>query len=38
MKLAQAIAEGVYFGAYRWDEYVTKEENGHSKKLVGRGC
>lgn len=32
-KLAQAIAEGVYFGAYRWDEFVTKEENGHSKKL-----
>jgi leucyl aminopeptidase len=31
--LSQAIAEGVYFGAYRWDEYVTKEENGHSKKL-----
>jgi leucyl aminopeptidase len=34
VKLAQAIAEGVHFGAYRWDEYVTKEENGHSNKLA----
>jgi leucyl aminopeptidase len=33
-KLAQAITEGIYFGAYRWDEYVTKAENGRSKKLA----
>jgi leucyl aminopeptidase len=33
-QLAQAIAEGAYFGAYRWDEYVTKQENGRSKKLL----
>jgi leucyl aminopeptidase len=32
-ELAQAIVEGVYFGAYRWDEFLTKEENGHSKKM-----
>jgi len=29
----QVIAEGIYFGSYRYDEYVTKEENGRSKKL-----
>ena len=30
-KHAQAIAEGVYFGAYRWDEYLKKKKTGTRK-------
>jgi leucyl aminopeptidase len=32
--LAQAIAEGVYYGSFRYDEYVTSEENGRTDALV----
>ncbi|MHC4122782.1 MAG: M17 family peptidase N-terminal domain-containing protein, partial [Planctomycetota bacterium] len=32
-KTGQAIAEGVCFGSYRYDEFVTKEENGRPKEL-----
>jgi len=32
-KAGQAIAEGVYFGGYRYDEYVTKSKNGRAKSL-----
>jgi leucyl aminopeptidase len=32
-ELAQAIAEGVYFGSYRYDEFVTKSEDGRLKRL-----
>jgi leucyl aminopeptidase len=30
---AQAIAEGVYFGSFRYDEYVTANENGRAETL-----
>ena len=29
-KLGQAIAEGIHFGGYRYDEFVTQQENGRS--------
>jgi leucyl aminopeptidase len=29
----QIIAEGVYFGSYRYDEFVTEDKDGRSKKL-----
>jgi len=32
--LAQAMAEGVYYGSYRYDEYVTSEENGRTDSLA----
>jgi len=31
--IGEAIAEGVYFGSYRYDEFVTGEEDGRSSKL-----
>ena len=31
--MAQAIAEGIYFGSYRYDEFVTKSENGRQENL-----
>jgi leucyl aminopeptidase len=31
--LGQAIAEGVYFGSYRYDEFVTKREDGRLAEL-----
>jgi leucyl aminopeptidase len=30
----QACAEGAYFGSYRYDEYITQNENGRSQKLI----
>ncbi len=32
-KMGQAIAEGVYFGSYRYDEFVSDNENGRSDSL-----
>ncbi len=32
--LAQAMAEGVHYGSYRYDEYVTSEENGRTETLA----
>jgi leucyl aminopeptidase len=32
-KLGQAIAEGIHFGGYRYDEFVTRQENGRSNFL-----
>jgi leucyl aminopeptidase len=32
-KLGQAIAEGIHFGGYRYDEFVTQQENGRSNFL-----
>ena len=32
--LAQAIAEGVYYGSFRYDEYVTSEEDGRTDSLT----
>ncbi len=32
-KLGQAIAEGIHFGGYRYDEFVTQQEDGRSKSL-----
>jgi leucyl aminopeptidase len=32
--MAQAIAEGIYYGSYRYDEYVTSEENGRADTLA----
>ncbi len=32
-KLGQIVAEGVHFGGYRYDEFVTKEENGRANSL-----
>ena len=29
-KLGQVIAEGIHFGGYRYDEFVTQQENGRS--------
>jgi len=31
--LGQVLCEGACFGAYRYDEYVTRTENGRSEKL-----
>ena len=31
--MAKAIAEGVYFGGYRYDEYVSDNENGRLEFL-----
>ena len=33
-QLGQAIAEGVHFGSYRYDEFVTKSEDGRLNGLV----
>jgi leucyl aminopeptidase len=33
-QLAQALTESAYFGAYRWDEYLPKDDNGRPEKLV----
>ena len=30
---AQAIAEGLYYGSFRYDEYVTSDENGRADTL-----
>ena len=32
--MAQAIAEGVYNGSYRYDEYVTSDEDGRTETLA----
>jgi leucyl aminopeptidase len=32
-KLGQAIAEGIHFGGYRYDEFVTRQEDGRSNSL-----
>ena len=32
--VGQAIAEGVYYGSYRYDEYVTSAENGRLDSLA----
>jgi leucyl aminopeptidase len=32
--LAQAMAEGVYYGSFRYDEYVTSDEDGRTDSLV----
>jgi len=32
--LGRAIAEGAHFGSYRYDEFVTKSEDGRLKELV----
>jgi leucyl aminopeptidase len=32
--MARATAEGVYNGSYRYDEYVTSEENSRTEKLT----
>ncbi len=31
---AQALAEGIYYGSFRYDEYVTTDEDGRSDSLV----
>lgn len=31
--LAQALAEGIYYGSFRYDEYVTSDEDGRSDSL-----
>ncbi len=33
-KCGKAIAEAIHFGAYRYDEFVSGEENGRSKSLT----
>jgi leucyl aminopeptidase len=33
-RIGQAIAEGIYCGSYRYDEFVTKTENGRAKSLA----
>jgi leucyl aminopeptidase len=32
--MAQAIAEGVYYGSFRYDEYVTSDEDGRTDSLA----
>lgn len=32
--LAQSIAEGIYYGSFRYDEYVTSDEDGRADSLV----
>jgi len=32
-KLGQVIAEGIHFGGYRYDEFVTQQQNGRSNFL-----
>ncbi|MBN2137487.1 MAG: leucyl aminopeptidase [Sedimentisphaerales bacterium] len=32
-QLGRAVAEGIYFGAYKYDEYVTKTDNGRLKSI-----
>ena len=32
-KLGQAIAEGIHFGGYRYDEFVTQQQDGRSTSL-----
>jgi leucyl aminopeptidase len=32
--VAQAMAEGIYYGSFRYDEYVTTDEDGRSDSLV----
>jgi len=31
---AQALAEGIYYGSFRYDEYITSDEDGRSDSLV----
>ncbi|MBN2021057.1 MAG: leucyl aminopeptidase, partial [Sedimentisphaerales bacterium] len=31
--MAQALAEGVYYGSFRYDEYITSDENGRAETL-----
>ncbi len=31
--MGRAMAEGTYFGSYRYDEFVTKSENGRQERL-----
>jgi len=33
-KVGKAVAEGIYYGSYRYDEFVTKTENGRAKSLA----
>jgi leucyl aminopeptidase len=33
-KMAQAITEGVYFGSYRYDEFITENEDGRLGSLA----
>ncbi len=33
-RMGQAIAQGAYFGSYRYDEFVTESENGRAKSLA----
>ena len=35
-RLGQAITEGVYYGSYRYDEFVTEDEDGRLKSLEVR--
>ncbi len=32
--LAQAMAEGIYYGSFRYDEYITFDEDGRTDSLV----
>lgn len=32
--LAQAAAEGIYYGSFRYDEYITSDEDGRSESLL----
>jgi leucyl aminopeptidase len=32
--LAQAMAEGIYYGSFRYDEYITSDEDGRSDSFV----
>ncbi len=32
--LAQALAEGIYYGSFRYDEYITSDEDGRTDSLV----
>ncbi|MGA2677737.1 MAG: leucyl aminopeptidase [Sedimentisphaerales bacterium] len=32
--LAQAMAEGIYYGSFRYDEYITSDEDGRTDSLV----
>jgi leucyl aminopeptidase len=32
--LAQAMAEGIYYGSFRYDEYITSDEDGRSDSLT----
>ena len=32
--LAQALAEGIYYGSFRYDEYITSDDDGRADSLV----